>query len=1001
MTKRLVGFVLFFATTFLHAAPPQDIPDERDERRQYRNVLLPNGITTLLISDPDVEKASAALQVSVGSFHDPKGRQGMAHFLEHLLFLGTEKYPKVGELTEFLQQTGGYTNATTYNEATRYFFEVDPEHLEAVLDRWSQFFIAPLFDPKFVESEAKIVHSEFSNGLSSDYRLRQSAIRSVLNPKHPASRFTTGNRETLAQISRQEVIDFYHSNYSSHVMTLAILGRESLDELQELALKYFQQIPRRQTQPLQINQKILPPTKGVKFLQIKPQKETQQLLLRFYLPPSDRYYRSVPVNAINFFLGHQGKGGLAETLKKKNLISELWTFSHSSKAYSTLNLNVKLTKKGLKDYQQIVKETFQYIKMLRYTGIPKNRLEELLKLSDLEFKYSGREDGSSITTSAVGIMQRKIPIRALYETPSSYIQFDEKIIDRFLFWLRPENLLIVLTDTSVQTNSVTPFYQTEYTYTNNDQKWLKSLKNVKQNRSLRLPPKNHWLPDSLFKFPKQTPFYFSHASLLSLAESDLDTEILEKLKQMQDQRFETWEELQAKLKLGPSAPQEKIMEHAFNEPYRLVNKKSMRLWFAQDTSFDTPKASVRLMFHNPQISQNVRSDLLGELYTSVLRKKLSGFRQELNIAGAGVSFYTSKQGFFLQVYGYSDKLWKVLDFVTGQLHELNLPQKQFEEIKKDYSRGYRNLWKRSPLAQASYFENLLTRQDAQPVQEYQKELATIRLRDVQKFAKLLLKESFIEGFAYGNLDPRMTRLAIRQSLKKLKIQPLTEDQIFQRHFLQIPQKTHVFQYPSNVKNSAVKYIIQLGQDNPQVHIKGSLLSRLLKASFYTELRTQKQLGYTASMYLSPNQKFWHLVFVLQSADYPALRLHQEIETFVQQIEAKINSLPDEVFRQTKQSIRDALLELPASIEDVEEMRWAAIVNKEKDFGDVSQLLQVLDQITKQDLIDFAQQVFPKEKRRTVSFHVLDEELQTSKDIPHATLIENIEQFKQSQVYLSK
>ena len=998
--KLLISFFLFLVATTLQAAPPQDIKDTRYENRQYRSVMLPNGMKTLLISDPDIEKASAALQIPIGGSHDPKGREGMAHFLEHLLFLGTAKYPKAGEFEEFLEQTGGYTNAFTTREDTQYFFEINPQHLEAGLDRWSQFFISPLFDPKFIESEIKVVHSEFSNSLSSHYRLREAAIRSTLNPNHPALRFFVGNTQTLSQISRQEVIDFYHSNYSSHLMTLAILGRQSLDELQEFALKYFQQIPRRHVQEIKITQKVLLPTEGVRFLQVKPQKEIHELLLRFYLPTSYHYYRSRPLSAISFFLGHEGKGSLFSFLKDKGLVTKLGAAYSVSRVYSILDLRMRLTKEGKNNYRQIVNYIFQYIKMLRHTGIPLNRLEELLKVLDLNFKYAGRQDGARVTGAAVEIMQI-MPSRALYTPPSANIRFDSKITDRFLFWLRPENLLIVLTDPSVQTEATAPIYGTPYTYQNHDQKWLKKLKSIKPNHILKLPSKNQWLPDSLFMIPKQTPFYFSHASLLGLQKSGLAPEILEKLKQVQDESFETWQELKTQLNLDSSASQKKIIKYAFNKPYRLIDKEGMRLWFAQDISFDTPKSSVRLVFHNPKLSQDVRSDLLGELYASILREKLNEFRYELNLAGSSIHLYTSKQGLHLQVYGYSDKLWKVLDFIIEQLHQLEIPQKRFEDMKKEYLRRYRNVWKKSPLAQSSYFQGLLFEQDTKSVYEYQKELESIRLGHVQRFGKMLLTQAFIEGFAYGNLDPRITRLAIRQSLRKLEIQPLTEDQIFKRYFLQIPQNTYVFQYPSSVKNSATKYIVQLGKDTPQLRMKGVMLRKLLKASFYTELRTQKKLGYTANTYISSNDRFWHLVFVLQSADYSALRLHQEIEAFLQQIGTRAESLPDEVFEKTKQSMQDALLELPASIEDVEGMRWSAIVDQEKDLGDASELLQELAQMTKQDVIDFAKQVFPKEKRRAISIHVLDKDLEPQDEIPDAILIEDLEQFKQSQVYLSK
>lgn len=79
----------------------------------YRLITLENGLKALLISDPDAPKAAAALDVYVGSGDNPRGRGGLAHFLEHMLFLGTEKYPDPAEYERFITEHGGNRNAFT------------------------------------------------------------------------------------------------------------------------------------------------------------------------------------------------------------------------------------------------------------------------------------------------------------------------------------------------------------------------------------------------------------------------------------------------------------------------------------------------------------------------------------------------------------------------------------------------------------------------------------------------------------------------------------------------------------------------------------------------------------------------------------------------------------------------------------------------------------------------------------------------------------------------
>ena len=81
------------------------------DEREYRHITLPNKLQVLLSSDDKTEKSSAALDVNVGHFSDPEEAPGLAHFCEHMLFLGTEKYPDEAEYNAYLNQNGGMSNA--------------------------------------------------------------------------------------------------------------------------------------------------------------------------------------------------------------------------------------------------------------------------------------------------------------------------------------------------------------------------------------------------------------------------------------------------------------------------------------------------------------------------------------------------------------------------------------------------------------------------------------------------------------------------------------------------------------------------------------------------------------------------------------------------------------------------------------------------------------------------------------------------------------------------
>lgn len=146
--------------------------------------------------------------------------------------MGTAKYPKENEYSEFLAQHSGSSNAFTGLDNTNYYFEVGHDHLEGALDRFAQFFISPAFSENCKDRELRAVDSEHKKNLQSDsWRLFQ-LEKNLSSPDHPYSQFGTGNLETLQDAPgregvdvRDELIKFHAKYYSANIMKLVILGR--------------------------------------------------------------------------------------------------------------------------------------------------------------------------------------------------------------------------------------------------------------------------------------------------------------------------------------------------------------------------------------------------------------------------------------------------------------------------------------------------------------------------------------------------------------------------------------------------------------------------------------------------------------------------------------------------------------------------------------------------------------------------------------------------------
>jgi insulysin len=261
------GFLVFFvALIILWAVLKQErssgvsytLFKSSHDPRDYRYFILSaNSLPVLLISDPATQKCAASMSVQFGSSFDPPDRFGLAHFLEHMLFLGSKDFPKEDGYNEFLTARGGYSNAYTAEEETNFYFnmqadgqQVDPRsgqtvgNLEAILPQFAGFFTSPLLSPSGAYREMNAVNAEHEKNILNDDWRGYEILHRVARNGSAFSHFGTG---TLATLNHTDIVDrlrtFWETYYRAQFMKLVILGKEPLDELQRMATTYFSAVP--------------------------------------------------------------------------------------------------------------------------------------------------------------------------------------------------------------------------------------------------------------------------------------------------------------------------------------------------------------------------------------------------------------------------------------------------------------------------------------------------------------------------------------------------------------------------------------------------------------------------------------------------------------------------------------------------------------------------------------------------------------------------------------
>ncbi|KAI9033897.1 Metalloenzyme, LuxS/M16 peptidase-like protein [Phycomyces nitens] len=479
------------------------------DHRQYRLIRLENQLEVVLISDPDTEISSAALDVHVGHHSDPKDCQGLAHFCEHLLFMGTEKYPKDNEYRKYLSDHSGQANAFTAAENTQYYFEIDQRYLEGALDRFSQFFINPLFAETCAKRELDIVNSEHNDNKQNDHWRKFQLEKSLSDPEHPFCNFGTGNHQTLygnpkKSITdiRRQLLQFYKAYYSANIMKLCVLGKEPLDNLTGLVVEMFRMVPKRGINRPESPASPLTTNELLKQIYIKPVKNIRNIDIVFPFPDQYPLYASQPESYISRLIGHEGKGSLFSLFKNNGWANTLEVcVKHGGTGFAFYSISMDLTEQGQDHYKDIVMLVFQYITLIKETGIQESFFTEFQTLSRLDFDFNNDSRESAHVSDIAGFMQRNYPPHLTISASRLFLEYNPTTIKDNLNWLRPDNFRLLLTSQNhgVECTLREQWYGTEYQILELDSGFKEMLVENASNGTdihpeLHLPLPNKFIP---------------------------------------------------------------------------------------------------------------------------------------------------------------------------------------------------------------------------------------------------------------------------------------------------------------------------------------------------------------------------------------------------------------------------------------------------------------------------------------------------------------------------
>jgi insulysin len=810
----------------------QNIQKSLIDNRQYRYLELDNKMKVILVSDPDTQKSAASVNVGVGSFSDPDEFPGLAHFLEHMLFMGTKKFPDENHFESRLDALGGSYNAYTDSENTVYHFEVLNDGFEEILEIYSRFFIDPLMKKDSVDREINAVDSENTKNLENDLWRIQQLMCELARSDHPAHKFGTGNLETLNKPNVRDVLlQFHQKYYSANIMHLCLISPETLDNSEKLVKKYFSEVVNKNVN-VKYNTKEMPYTSEVlgKAYYVKPVKNINKLKLLWQLPSQVKFYKNKTLSMISNILGDENNGSIFRHLSNKGWASAL-TCGSSDECFNfnIFELNIDLTLEGLENINEIISIVYHYVKLVKNHDKWIEYFNEHKQINEIRFNYSDKQEAEGYSVVLSNRLEH-FDVEDLLFGDHKYESFNEEHFINLMNMINPENMITFVIRNKTndkRKNLKEKYYGTEYHQIES------SVITDYSILPLELPPKNIYLPDDM--------------SLKNYVNSEKPQEILSR-------------------NLG------------------------IRIWNCFNNRFKSPKAIYWIQIISPDFYKTVEDQLMSDMLTTLWSDHLNPLLYNASLMNYHYEFHNDvlNNSITITCDGYNQKLNQVLTTVLDTITNFyqHIEEIQFNVTKEKLKQSLENIKLGSPWSMITY--NMKNKW-ADKFLNYQillDKIDNITIEHVKSHCINLFKNINVNMVSIGNIIPN----------DLIDIHKYFDTNYDKSTYQNIEKVNPVYgrldfkNHNKNEVNEAIGIYYQVFNQKYDFEkaAKLSMLETLIREPFFDQLRTKEQLGYLVNTSSYSFLDSYGLIFLIQSpvkdSNYLADRIKVFQKEFVEKLE---------------------------------------------------------------------------------------------------------------------
>jgi len=889
---------------------------------EYKSFILDNKLNVFMAYDKNASISCVTMSVKIGYMYD--SIPGMAHFLEHMLFNGTEKYPNENEFMAYTTKYGGYTNAFTSHNSTCYYYTIQSEHLLQSLDMFGNFFICPLFNKDSVNREKEAVNAEHTKNIHNDMWRFESILRYACTDTHPLKNFGTGSNKTLnVPDIHKHVKQFWETYYSSDLMTLFIVSNVSFNQLHVDVKDLFSKVP------LKVNNqnrkcdfgKIL---NSPKLINVVPLEDTCSLSLNWEIPSFYTSPIKSPNNFLSHILGHEGKHSLHHTLTQAGYISSLSaTIGKYVSDRCIFSIDMVLSPFGNKNRNTIIQNIIDFIKMLK-NNIDNEQLkqlyDEIILIDKYEFKYMEKYDPESRCMLYDNIIN-------MYNIQLDHILAIRCAHDKFKNIKK--NLLTVL-------NCMTLDNMVMITGSKEFEKYDKLLID------------EHY----------GTHYYVSNDLNLT---TDLES------------TNKTFHELPI---LNTYISTDDFIEIKNQKVPRLIRNDKIKLFYLPSSEFKIPDVCVRAKIDIPLslVNKTVYTKTL--LYFNSIIAEINDEKYLCHMAGykIGITFDMGK--LIINIQGNYGKIHKVCEFIINSLMNSSLvSDKSFEKTKFVLSNCDKNMIFNSPYTRLGpmfakkicpkFYDNY---DRLNVVDSLFKENTMNVINDI-------LVTSLVTVSIVGDIDNNSAN-NIGKMFDKFVPQNIYLPDIFGCDIYGTPSSCiSMIQYPAENKhetNSAVGYYIFIDKIKYGVTENWNrsicllnILDKIIGTEYFDQLRTQEKFGYVvnSSVYDVGDRRLLskYYKFVVQSPDKKPDEIVKRTTNFIIAFKKQLADLSEDEYYKI---VNVCIATLKMNYNNLDEM--ASFINLQidaeyLDFTLKNALIQTYNKLTKDDLIHFYEEKFINRK----------------------------------------